>query len=83
MKNIVGKYPSCTDTLFFLIVLNCSFSKLSSLSNGQYISMEYRKDGSVNTGSDFVGIEIYKYVDGSSESWSFGSQTSGGYGGYS
>ena len=45
--------------------------------------MEYRKDGSVNTGSDYVGIEIYKYVDGSSESWSFGSLASGGYGGYS
>ena len=54
-----------------------------SLSSGQYISMEYRKDGSVNTGSDYVGIEIYKYVDGSSESWSFGSLASGGYGGYS
>lgn len=54
------------------------------LNSGDYISLTYSKDGSQSTYYDFVGVEIYKLVTTTgSSSWSFGTQTAGGYGGYS
>lgn len=54
------------------------------LNSGDYIELTYSKDGSVSTDYDFVGVEIYKLVTTTgSTSWSFGTQTAGGYGGYS
>lgn len=54
------------------------------LNSGDYIDLTYSKDGSVSTTYDFVGVEIYKLVTTTgSSSWSYGTQTAGGYGGYS